>query len=113
MSDDDDASSIESLEYIHNLTPPGKRSKLRDDHSRPDILNKRFQNMIRQADIEQFSAKVNDNEELGSTLDKAIHLAANDNLPYLHKRLRQAYAQFLIDFTSYKRILFNNEYWNR
>ena len=30
--------------------------------------------------------------------DKAVHLAANDDLPYLRKRLRQDYAQFLIDF---------------
>ena len=29
---------------------------------------------------------------------KAIHFAANDELPYLRKRLRQEYAQFLIDF---------------
>ena len=32
------------------------------------------------------------------TFDKAVHLAANDDLPYLCKRLRQDYAQFLIDF---------------
>ena len=29
---------------------------------------------------------------------KAILFAANDELPYLRKRLRQEYAQFLIDF---------------
>ena len=28
---------------------------------------------------------------------KAIHFAAKDELPYLRKRLRQEYAQFLID----------------
>ena len=32
------------------------------------------------------------------TFDKAVHLAANDDLPYLRKRLRRDYAQFLIDF---------------
>ena len=37
-------------------------------------------------------------EERGFSSDKAIHLAANDDLPSLHKRLRQAYAQFLIDY---------------
>ena len=37
-------------------------------------------------------------EEQGLTFDKAVHLAANDDLPYLRKRLRQDYAQFLIDF---------------
>ena len=30
--------------------------------------------------------------------NKAIHLAANDDLPSLRKRLRQDYAQFLIDY---------------
>ena len=37
-------------------------------------------------------------EEQGYTFDKAVHLAANDNLPILRKRLRQEFAQFLIDF---------------
>ena len=37
-------------------------------------------------------------KEQGFTFDKAVHLAANDDLPYLRKRLRQEYAQFLIDF---------------
>ena len=41
---------------------------------------------------------MNDYEEQGFTLDKAFHLAANDELPYLSKRLRQEYAQFLINF---------------
>ena len=31
-------------------------------------------------------------------MEKAIHFAANGELPYLCKRLRQEYAQFLIDF---------------
>ena len=31
-------------------------------------------------------------------MEKAIHFAANDELPYLRKRLRQEYTQFLIDF---------------
>ena len=37
-------------------------------------------------------------EERGFSSDKAIHLAANDDLPSLRKRLRQNYAQFLIDY---------------
>ena len=41
---------------------------------------------------------MNDYEEQGFTLDKAIHLVANDELPYSCKRLRQEYTQFLIDF---------------
>ena len=41
---------------------------------------------------------MNDYEERGYSSYKAIHLAAYDDLPYLHKRLRQEYAQFLIDF---------------
>ena len=37
-------------------------------------------------------------EEQGLTFDKAVHLAANVDLPYLRKKLRQEYARFLIDF---------------
>ena len=37
-------------------------------------------------------------KEQGYTLDQAIHHAASDDLPYLRKRLRQEYIQFLIDF---------------
>ena len=98
LSDDEDASSVESLDYINDLGPPGKRRKLRDARSKPDIWNRRFQNPLRQANIEQFKAKVNAYEEQGFTLEKAIHFAANGELPYLPKRLRQEYAQFLIDF---------------
>ena len=77
LSDDEDASSVESLDYINDLGPPGKRSKLRDARSRPDIWNRRFQNPLRQANIEQFKAKENVYEEQGFTLEKAIHFAAN------------------------------------
>ena len=64
---DEDADSVESLDYIHSisppdkerdesykpdirnrrvsdLSPPGKRRKLRDERSKPDIWNRRFQN---------------------------------------------------------------------
>ena len=41
---------------------------------------------------------MNEYEEQGLTLEKAIHFAANDELPYLRKRLKQEFAQFLIEF---------------
>ena len=80
MSDDEDADSVESLDYIRSisppdkerdesykqdfiwnrrlsdLSPPGKRRKLRDARSKPDIWSKRFQNTIRQENVEQFKA---------------------------------------------------------
>ena len=31
-------------------------------------------------------------------MEKAIHFAANGELPYLRKRVRQEYTQYLIDF---------------
>ena len=83
---------------VSNLSPPGKRSKLRHERSKPDTWNRRFKNPIRQEKVEQFKAKMNAYEERGFGLDKAIHLAANDDLPSLRKRLRQDYAQFLIDY---------------
>ena len=95
VSDVDDANSIESLD--DDIGPPGKRRKV-NDNSRSDIWNKRFQDPLRQANKERFKANVNDYEEKGFPLDKAIRLAANDDLPHLRKKLRQAYAQFLIDF---------------
>ena len=98
VSDEDDASSVASIEYIHDHGPPGKRRKLREERSRPDIWNRRFQDPLRQANIEQFKTKVDDYVNRGFTFDKAVHLAANDDLPYLRKRLRQEYAQFLMDF---------------
>ena len=123
MSDDEDADSAESLDYIRSISPqgkggdesykpdiwnrrveisdfspPGKQRKLRDERSKPVIWNRTFKNSIRQENVEQFKAKVNAYEEQGFSSDKANHLAANDDLPYLRKRLRQDYAQFLIDF---------------
>ena len=79
ISDDEDADSVESLDYIHSisppdkerdecykpdiwnrrvsdLSPPGKRRKLRDERSKLDIWNRRFQNPIRQENVEQFKA---------------------------------------------------------
>ena len=98
VSDVDDTSSIGSIDDLYELGPPGKPRKLRDERSMPDICNRRFQDPLRHANIEQFKAKVNEYEEQGFTLNKAVHLAANDDLPYLRKRLRQEYAQFLTDF---------------
>ena len=99
MSDVDDTSSIvESIDDMHDPGPPGKRRKLRDERSRPDIWNRRFKDPLRRANIEQFKAKVKGYGEQGYPFDKAVHLAANDDLPILRKRLRQEYTQFLIDF---------------
>ena len=69
------------------------------ESSTPDIWNRIFQNPLKQANIEQFKAKVNAYEEQRFTLKKAIHFAANGELPYLRKRLRQEYTQILIDFS--------------
>ena len=108
ISDDEHADSVESLDYIRSisppdkerddrykpdiwdrrvsdLTPPGKRRKLRDERSKPDIWKRRFQNPISQENVEKFKAKVNAYEERGFNSDKAIHLAANDDLPSLRK----------------------------
>ena len=86
ISDDEDADSVESLDYIRSisppdkerdesykpdiwnrrvsdLSPPGKRRKLRDERSKLNIWNRRFQNPIRQENVEQFKAKVNAYEE--------------------------------------------------
>ena len=121
ISDDEDADRVMSLDYIcsisppgkerdesykpdiwntriSDLSPPGKQRKLRDKRSKPYIWNRRFQNPIRQKKVEQFKAKVNAYVERGFSSDKAIHLAANDDLPFRCKRLRQDYAQFLIDY---------------
>ena len=98
MSDVDDTSSVRSIDDIHELGPPGKPRKLRDKRSRPEIWNRKFQDPLMHANIEQFKAKVYDYEEQGFTFDKAVHLAANDDLPYLCKRQRQKNAQFLINF---------------
>ena len=54
VSDVDDASSVVSIDDIYDHGPPGKRRKLRDERSRPDIWNKRFQDPLRRANIEQF-----------------------------------------------------------
>ena len=87
MSDDEDADCVESLDYIPSISPPGKERdesynrlyiwnrrvsdlsspgkgrKLRDEGSKPDIWNRRFQNPIRQENVEQFKAEVNAYEE--------------------------------------------------
>ena len=98
MSDIDDASIVESIDDTHDPGPAGKRRKLRNERSRPDIWNRRFKDPLRMDNIEHFKAKVKGYVEQGYTFDKAVHIAANDNLPVLRKRLRQEYAQFLIDF---------------
>ena len=98
MSDVDDASSVGSIDDIHDDGPLGKRRKLRHERSRPVIWNRTFQDPLRWANTEQFKAKVNGYENQGLTFDKVVLLAANDDLPYLRKTLRQDYVQFRIDF---------------
>ena len=44
MSDDDDAISMESLDYVHDVGPPGNQRKLRDERTRSDIWNRRLKN---------------------------------------------------------------------
>ena len=89
VSDVDDASSVGSIDDIHDHGPPGKRRKLRDERSRPDIWNSRFQDPLRRANIEQFKAKVNNYEEQGLTI----------SLPMMIFLIcLKDYAQFLIDF---------------
>ena len=63
-------------------------------------MEQEIPNQFRQVNIEQYKAKVNGYEEQIFSLEKAIHLAANDDSPYLHKRLRLEDAQFLIIFSS-------------
>ena len=65
-----------AADYIGELRHPSKL----------DIWNRRFQNPIRQENVELFKAKVNAYEERGFSSDKAIHLAANDDLPSLRKK---------------------------
>ena len=86
--DDEDADSVETLDYIRSISPPGKerdesykpdiwnrrvsdssppgkRRKLRDERSKPNNWNRRFKNLIRQENLEQFKAKGNAYEEGG------------------------------------------------
>ena len=42
MSDDEDADSVESLDYIRSISPPGKE---RDESYKPDILNRRVSDL--------------------------------------------------------------------
>ena len=53
--DDDDSSSMESLDYIQR--------KFRDERSKSNIWNRKFLNPLRQGNIEQFKVKVNDYKE--------------------------------------------------
>ena len=43
MSDDKDADSVESLDYIRSINPPCKGRKLRDESYKPDIWNRRVE----------------------------------------------------------------------
>ena len=97
---EEESMDLANEDFMNNLGPPGKRRKveLNEERSRHGIWNRRFQDPLRQANIEQFKTKVKSYEEQGYTLDQAIHHAANDDFPYLRKRPGQEYTQFLIYF---------------
>ena len=81
MSDVDDTSSVGSIDDIHYHGPPGKRRK--QGMSAQGLTYGIEDFKIRSgggANIEQFKAKVNSYEEQGLTVDKAVHLTANDDL---------------------------------
>ena len=45
MSDDEYANSVESLDYICSISPPGKGRKQRDESYKQDIWNRRIQSL--------------------------------------------------------------------
>ena len=92
---------IPCIEFIRGIPDYLDNAQFMDPSKRNLIIFddlRRFQNPIRQENVDQFKAKVNAYEERGFSSDKAIHLAANDDLPSLRKKLRRDYAQFLIDY---------------
>ena len=99
-SKDEEEQSMTDEDFISNIGPPGKgrKVKLKEERSRREIGSWRFQDPLRQANLERFKVKVNGYEDQGYTFDQAVHHAATVELPYLRKRLRQEYNQFLIDF---------------
>ena len=57
-----------------------------------------FKEPLRNSHREQCDETTNHYLEQGNSLNEAVLLAANDELPYLRKLLRGYYARFLIDF---------------
>ena len=45
MYDNEDANFVESLDYIHSISPPGKGMKLRDDSFKQDIWNRKVESL--------------------------------------------------------------------
>ena len=84
LPDVDVVSSVDE-DLRHILGHPRKRRKmeLKEERSRMNILNRRFKDPLRRANIEHFKAKINSNEEHGYTFDQAVHLAVNKELPHL------------------------------
>ena len=66
-SEDEDEESMDlaNEDFINNLRPNGKRRKveLNEERSRNGLWNRRFQDPLRQANVEQFKTKVNRHEE--------------------------------------------------
>ena len=98
-SEDEEEQSMTDEDFISNLGPPGKRRnvKLKEERSRREIESWRFQDPLRQVNLKWFKVKVNGYEDQEYTFDQAVHHAATVELPYLRKRLRQEYNQFLVD----------------
>jgi hypothetical protein len=80
--------------------PPGKRIKeeLKEERKRHNIWDRRFQKPLRQFCKEQFKDGLNSYIDQEFAFDEAYARTANDVLPHLRKKMRQNYAQFLIDF---------------
>ena len=45
MSDDEDASSVECLDYSSSISHPGKGRELRDESYKPDVWNRRGESL--------------------------------------------------------------------
>jgi hypothetical protein len=109
--DDEDADDGTDKEHIEGddrgvkrqaffIGPPGKRIKeeLKEERKRNDIWDRRFQKPLRQFCKEQFKDGLNSYIDQEYSFDEAYARTANDALPHLRKKMRQNYAQFLIDF---------------
>ena len=98
--DDDDLFVNGKKRQTPLIGPPGKRfhEEIKEERSRSNIWERRFKEPLRNSHREQFDETTNHYLEQGNSLNEAVLLAANDELPYLRKLLRGYYARFLIDF---------------
>ena len=68
-----------------------------------------------QVNVEQFKAKVNDNDEQGFTFDKAIHLAANEDLSLektIHMNMNYNYLTTIFRGICISGIIYNFSFWH-